>query len=79
MAERETERQREGEREEITSSRKNLLGKNFEFFFEIMSLFPCEMFSWISFFIPVKKLSLPKRLPNTFYDDMQKTFKNDQY
>ena len=32
--------------------------------FVIISLFHYEMFSWTKLFIPAKKLSLPKRLPN---------------
>ena len=43
-------------------------------FFEILPLFPYEMFSWMKFFIPDEKLSLPKRLPNkhviSLSDDM---------
>ena len=61
--EREREREKEREKEEITSSRKNSLGKNFETFLEILSLFPYEMFSWTKFVFPAKKLSLPKRFP----------------
>ena len=43
--ERERERKREREREEITSSRGKLRQGKVSRFFEILSLFPYEMFS----------------------------------
>ena len=60
--EKERERERERERE----------------FFEILSLFCYEMFSWVKIFIPDEKISLPKSLPNKqFFWRYVKTFIND--
>ena len=69
MADRESGRERDTERDrerKLPHQGKLRQGK-VSSFFEILSLFPYEMFSSIKLFITEEQLSLPKSLPNKYF------------
>ena len=72
------ESERERKRERKLPHRGKLRQGKVSSFFQILSLFSYEIFSWIKLFIPDEELSLPKSLPNkNFFWRYVKTFINE--